>query len=59
MPDLWQEKRDQKVRAAQPLDLPDAALAAFLSPDELGAYRASGGGLYSVTVFGVKPISAG
>lgn len=48
-----------EVRAAHPLDLPDAALAAFLSPDELGAYRASGGGLYSVTVFGVKPISAG
>ncbi|MEM6782461.1 MAG: arsenite methyltransferase [Bacteroidota bacterium] len=47
-----------EVRAARRLDLPDDALAAWLSPAQISTYRASGGGLYSVTVFGVKPASA-
>ena len=44
-----------EVRKAREIDVPDSALANVLAPSETEAYRASGVGLWSVTVFGRKP----
>lgn len=46
------------VRTSRRIDLPDVTLATFLSADDIAAYRASGGGLFSVTVTGTKPTRA-
>lgn len=47
-----------EVRKAREVEVPDAALAGVLSADETAALRASGAGLWSVTVFGRKPAAA-
>jgi arsenite methyltransferase len=44
-----------RVAEAKPIELPDEALAAHLTGDELSAFRASGVMLKSVTVAGRKP----
>ncbi len=40
------------------IEVPDAILATVLSADEIAAYRASGTGIYSITVRGRKPAAA-
>jgi SAM-dependent methyltransferase len=40
------------------IEVPDAILATVLSADEIAAYRASGTGIYSITVRGRKPGAA-
>lgn len=44
-----------EVVKAREIAVPDAAVAGLLTPDELAGYRASGAGLWSVTVRGTKP----
>jgi hypothetical protein len=44
-----------RVAEAKPIDLPDEALAAHLTGDELAAFRASGVRMRSVTLLGTKP----
>ena len=44
-----------EVRKAREIDVPDSALADVLATSEIETYRASGVGLWSVTVFGRKP----
>lgn len=44
-----------EVRAAREIAVPDSALAGVLNADGLAALRASGAGIWSVTVFARKP----
>lgn len=46
---------DVVVKEERRIDLPDAQLAPLLSKAEIAAYRASGNGIFSITVVGKKP----
>ena len=45
---------DVRAVRARPIDLPDEALLAYVSPEELAAFRRSGVALRSVTVYGER-----
>ena len=43
------------VQKEKEVEIPEGILLGFLSPDELQAYKSSGTGIYSITVYGEKP----
>lgn len=47
---------DIQVQKEREINLPDSVLKAYLSDDEIIAYRQQGRGIYSVTVFARKPV---
>jgi SAM-dependent methyltransferase len=47
--------RAVEVKSSHALDLPDEFLLRYIGPDELAAYRASGGKVLSLTVVGERP----
>jgi arsenite methyltransferase len=49
--------RDVRIAEAKPIALPEEALAPHIGAAEIGAFRASGIALKSVTVLGAKPVS--
>ena len=46
------------LRKEKPIIVPDDILAKYLSTDEIAAFKASGTGIYSVTVYAEKPAAA-
>ncbi len=48
---------DVEALTAREIAVPDAVLAGVLGADEIAAFRATGVGLWSVTVFGRKPVA--
>ena len=42
------------IQKEKPIIIPDDILGSYLSPDEIGAFKSSGTGIYSITVFAQK-----
>jgi len=47
------------LQKEKPITVPDDILTQYLSTDEIAAFKASGTGIYSVTVYAEKPTAAG
>jgi SAM-dependent methyltransferase len=43
------------IQKEKPIQLPDDVLAPYLNPEEIAAFRQSGTGIFSITVYGEKP----
>lgn len=43
------------IQKEKPIHVPDDILAQYLNPEEIAAFRQSGGGIYSITVYAEKP----
>jgi arsenite methyltransferase len=43
------------IQKEKPIHLPDDILSQYMSPEEIAAFRTSGAGIYSITVFAEKP----
>jgi arsenite methyltransferase len=50
---------DVKLQKEKPIVIPDDILGAYLSQEEIVAFKTSGTGIYSVTVYAEKPVSCG
>jgi arsenite methyltransferase len=48
---------DVKLQKEKPIVIPDDILGAYLSQEEIVAFKTSGTGIYSVTVYAEKPVS--
>ena len=46
---------DIKVQSQKKIELPKELLLKFLSPQDVEAYMSSGFGIFSATIYGVKP----
>ena len=46
------------VQKEKTIDVPDEILLSYLSQDDLNTYRESGTGIYSITVYGEKPVKS-
>jgi arsenite methyltransferase len=46
------------LQKEKPITVPDDILSQYLSPDEIAGFKRSGTGIYSVTVFAQKPVTA-
>lgn len=44
------------IQKQKPIDIPDDILSAYISNEDLKKFRESGVGIYSITVFGKKPL---
>lgn len=47
--------KDISIQKRKKVELPDELLNKYLSPKELAAYSSSGFGIYSITVYAIKP----
>jgi arsenite methyltransferase len=47
-----------KVQKRKAIHIPDDILANYLTADEIAAYRASGTGIFSITLYGHKPMDS-
>ncbi|HCL82950.1 MAG TPA: arsenite S-adenosylmethyltransferase, partial [Chitinophagaceae bacterium] len=46
------------IQKEKPIIVPDDILSAYLSPEEIGQFKNSGTGIFSITVFAQKPAEA-
>jgi arsenite methyltransferase len=49
--------KNLKVQKEKAIHVPDEILKEYLSTEEINAYRSSGVGIFSITLFGEKPVS--